>query len=108
MSNGLTTKVEGGVIHLAGDLTAASEVELSTAFDTAKVSPVVVLDFSGLAYMNSSGIGLLVTTLVRAQRVGVRLVACGLDEHYREIFALTRLDEPIPVFENAYEALKAS
>ena len=31
----------------------------------------VVLDFSGLEYMNSGGIGLLVTLLVRAQRAGV-------------------------------------
>ena len=30
----------------------------------------VVLDFTGLEYMNSGGIGLLVTLLVRAQRAG--------------------------------------
>jgi anti-anti-sigma regulatory factor len=44
-------------------------------------------DFSKLAYMNSGGIGPLVTLLVRAQRGGCRLVATGLSEHYRQIFA---------------------
>ena len=58
--------------------------------------------------MNSTGIGLLVTTLVRAQRAGVRLVACGLNEHYREIFSLTRLDEAIPVYADAAEALASA
>ncbi len=58
--------------------------------------------------MNSTGIGLLVTTLVRAQRADVTLRACGLSDHYREIFSLTRLDEAIPVFEDAQEALAAS
>ena len=46
----------------------------------------VVLDFSRLEYMNSGGIGLLVTLLVRAHRGGGRLVATGLSEHYRQIF----------------------
>ena len=55
----------------------------------------IVLDFSELDYMNSGGIGLLVTLLVRAQRAGQRLLAVGLSEHYRQILALTRLDEAI-------------
>ena len=49
--------------------------------------------------MNSGGIGLLVTLLVRAQRGGVRLLASGLSEHYREILSLTRLDEAIEIHE---------
>ena len=47
--------------------------------------------------MNSGGIGLLVTLLVRAQRAGGRLVATGLSDHYRQIFELTRLDEAIQI-----------
>ena len=50
--------------------------------------------------MNSGGIGLLVTLLVRAQRGGVRLLATGLSEHYRQIFALTRLDEAIEIHDD--------
>ena len=59
----------------------------------------IVLDFAGLEYMNSGGIGLLVTLLVRAQRSGIRLLATGLSEHYREILSLTRLDEAIEIHE---------
>ena len=47
--------------------------------------------------MNSGGIGLLVTLLVRAQRAGQRLMAVGLSEHYRQILSLTRLDEAIEI-----------
>lgn len=105
MSTDLITEVDGGVISLWGDLTAAAEEALGAAFEAAKDHGTVVLDFSRLGYMNSTGIGLLVTTLVRAQRAGVRLVACGLDDHYREIFSLTRLDEAIPVYADAAQAL---
>jgi anti-sigma B factor antagonist len=105
MNAELTTNVDGGVIALSGDLTGTAEEAITAAFDAAAPHGTVVLDFSGLGYMNSTGIGLLVTTLVRAQRAGVRLVACGLDDHYREIFSLTRLDEAIPVYRDAAEAV---
>ncbi|MPZ54565.1 MAG: STAS domain-containing protein, partial [Acidimicrobiia bacterium] len=85
------------VIDIEGEITSASEAEITRAHDEASDSdPVaVVLNFTGLDYMNSGGIGLLVTTLIRAQRSGHKLLAYGLTEHYREIFSLTRLDEAI-------------
>jgi len=58
--------------------------------------------------MNSSGIGLLVTLLVRAQRARQRILACGLTEHYREIFELTRLDEVISIHDSEAAALGRS
>jgi anti-sigma B factor antagonist len=69
---------------------------------------VVVLDFTGLDYMNSGGIGLLVTLLVRVQRQGQKLMAVGLSEHYRQILALTRLDEAIGIHATSAEALTAA
>jgi anti-sigma B factor antagonist len=69
---------------------------------------VIVLNFDKLEYLNSSGIGLLVTILIRAQRQEVRLLACGLSSHYREIFALTRLDEAIGIYPTESEAIAAA
>ena len=46
---------------------------------------------------------MLVTLLVRANRQRQRLVAFGLNEHYRQIFELTRLDE-IGIFDTEAEA----
>jgi anti-sigma B factor antagonist len=57
--------------------------------------------------MNSSGIGLLVTTLIRAQRQGQKLMAYGLSDHYRQIFTLTRLDEAIIIHDDEDAALAA-
>jgi anti-sigma B factor antagonist len=86
-------------IRIAGDVTSGSEGELMSGFTGAVEggARAIILDFSGLEYMNSGGIGLLVTVLVRAQRGGVRLLASGLSDHYREILALTRLDEAIEI-----------
>ena len=65
----------------------------------------IVLNFSGLEYMNSGGIGLLVTLLVRAQRQHQRVLAYGLSDHYRQIFELTRLDEAVGIHESEADAL---
>jgi anti-anti-sigma factor len=67
----------------------------------------IILDFAQLEYMNSGGIGLLVTILVRAQRASQRLLATGLSDHYRQILSLTRLDEAIEIHENEAAALAA-
>ena len=98
------------VIGLTGDVTAACETELMDAYREAGRSEIrgIVLDFSGLDYMNSSGIGLLVTLLVRAKREGRQLSAFGLSDHYRQIFELTRLDEVISVHEDEQQAVTAA
>jgi anti-sigma B factor antagonist len=98
-----------GVIEVRGDVTAASEDALMDAYTRAADGPTraVLLDFSALEYMNSGGIGLLVTLLVRANRAKQRLLACGLNDHYRQIFELTRLDEAIAIHGDEAEALVA-
>jgi anti-sigma B factor antagonist len=98
------------VIDIEGEVTAFSEPVLMGAYNEAVAdgAGAVVLNFSGLEYMNSSGIGLVVTLLIRAQRQGQKLLACGLNEHYRQIFQLTRLDEAIRIFDSDSSALAAT
>ena len=98
------------VIAIVGDITSASEAPLMDAYARAAGADArtIVLDFSGLEYMNSGGIGLLVTLLVRGQRQGRRLRAIGLNDHYRQIFSLTRLDEAIGIFDTEAAALAAA
>lgn len=97
------------VLGIHGEVTAASEATLMDAYASASTSGVraIVLDFSDLEYMNSGGIGLLVTLLIRVQRAGQRLLAVGLDAHYRQILSLTRLDEAIAIHDTEAAALAA-
>lgn len=94
------------VIDISGDITGFSEQAISQAHEKAGVdATAVILNFTNLDYMNSGGIGLLVTTLIRAQRSGHSLRAYGLTEHYREIFSLTRLDEAIVIYPDEESAI---
>jgi anti-sigma B factor antagonist len=98
------------VLRIEGDITSASEGDLMAAYGLAVANgaTAVILDFTKLAYMNSGGIGILVTLLVRARRGGGRLVATGLSDHYRQIFELTRLDEAIEIKDNEAAAVAAA
>jgi anti-sigma B factor antagonist len=93
------------VIDIQGDITAASEDVLMEAYARASDDGVhaIVLGFTGLDYMNSGGIGLLVTLLVRAQRQHQRVLAYGLSEHYRQIFEITRLADFMTILDGKVE-----
>ena len=107
---GLERAGSAAVLHIAGDVTSSSEGDLTSGFNRAidDGATAVILDFSGMEYMNSGGIGLLVTLLVRAQRAGARLMATGLSDHYRQILSLTRLDEAIEIHTDEAAAIAAA
>ncbi|HEX2756302.1 MAG TPA: STAS domain-containing protein [Candidatus Limnocylindrales bacterium] len=104
-----TDVAEASLLHIEGEITSASEQPLMDAYARAVDggARTVILDFGALDYMNSGGIGLLVTLLVRAQRQGRRLMAVGLNDHYRQIFSLTRLDEAIGIHDSTEAAVAA-
>ncbi len=97
------------IFDIRGEVTAAAENALMDAYTKATSSGArsIILNFEGLEYMNSSGIGLLVTLLIRANRQKQRLLATGLSNHYRQIFELTRLDEAFQIYPTESEALVA-
>jgi anti-sigma B factor antagonist len=97
------------VIDINGEINAFAENVLMDAYTQASSAGArnIILNFAGLEYMNSSGIGLLVTLLIRANRQKQRLMASGLSEHYRQIFELTRLNEAITIFPTETDALAA-
>ena len=98
------------VIDIEGELTAFSEDVLMDAYNQAsdREARAIVLNFESLEYMNSSGIGLLVTLLIRVNREKQRLLTYGLTEHYRNIFQITRLDDAISIFDSEDEAVRAA
>lgn len=87
------------VIDLHGELNAFAEEELEKAYDEAeKIGfPVILLNFSDVSYINSTGIALIVNLLRRARQKQIQLVAYGLSEHYQEIFNITRLTDYLRV-----------
>ncbi len=81
------------LIDLSGDLNASADQVLNEAYAQATHggATAVVLNFADIGYINSTGIALVVGLLGQARAQRVKVSACGLSDHYREIFEITRL-----------------
>src|SRR5271166_476524 len=88
------------IIDLAGELTSSAQVALLKASQQASSDGVrvVILNFSHVAYKNSSGIKSLVALLARCNAAGQRLFAIGLNAESQNIFEITQLNQGITVY----------
>ncbi len=87
-------------LHLSGDISSTAEADLLAAYAEAGDAPIVVLDFSRVDYINSTGIALIVGILAEARKSGQQIQARGLAPHYREIFRITRLSDFMTILDD--------
>ncbi len=96
------------VLELTGELNSSASGVLAPAFEEAVGASdpsTVVLDFTNVEYINSTGIALVVGVLARARAESRALIAVGLSEHYREIFTITRLSDYMQMYADVDAAL---
>jgi anti-anti-sigma factor len=102
--NGATT-----VIDLEGDVNRSAQAALDAVFEEAMTGASrLVLNFTAVDYINSTGIALIVGLLAKSKAAGVPLSAFGLSDHYREIFSITRLSDFLTVHRDEQEAMSAT
>jgi len=89
-----------GVIDLHGEINLGADQALLAAYESAvQGNPgTVVLNFAHVDYINSTGIALIVGLLARARAEHRTIGACGLSDHYREIFEITRLSDFMGIY----------
>lgn len=95
------------LVELRGDINGDAEGGLTAAYAAATQTGTtrVLLNFSAVRYINSTGIALIVGVLARARREGREIVACGLSAHYEEIFRITRLADFMRMFPDEASAI---
>jgi anti-anti-sigma factor len=98
------------IIDLRGEIDSKVERALEDAYAEATRSATgsVVLNFAEAEYMNSTGIALIVGLLAQARAQGVKIAACGLSDHYREIFEITRLADFMTITDTEDGAMSAA
>jgi len=95
------------VVDMRGEIDAFAEESLTSAYSEAEAQEpeIILLNFGGVGYINSTGIALVVSLLARARKSHRHLLACGLSDHYVEIFNITRLADFMEVFPDEASAL---
>jgi anti-sigma B factor antagonist len=103
----LTTTRVGDVVVVAaeGELDFVSAPELRAALEAVSDGKRVVLDLSGLSFMDSSGLGVLVSLRQRQPELSVRVA--GASPRVAQLFTLTRLDAVFPLFPTVDAATEA-
>jgi anti-sigma B factor antagonist len=89
-------KTPGGTatIHVLGDVNGDSKVPFPLAYAEAVATgdpATILLDFSRVEYINSTGIAVIVGILAHARADRRAVSATGLSDHYKHIFTITRL-----------------
>jgi anti-sigma B factor antagonist len=95
------------VLDLRGEIDASAERDITRGYDEAEAAHpgVILLNFAEVSYINSTGIALIVSLLARTRAAQRRMFACGLSDHYVEIFTITRLADFMQVFSDEAGAL---
>ena len=95
------------IIDMQGEIDSFAEHVLDAAYSDAesKQPSTILLNFTKVDYINSTGIALIVSLLARARKSHRRLVTCGLSEHYVEIFRITRLADFMNIYLDEASAL---
>lgn len=63
-----------------------------------------ILDLTNVPYMDSAGLGLIISHYVRCQGRGVRLVLAGASERVVQLLQMTHVDKFFPQFSTTQEA----
>lgn len=96
---------DGAVVELRGTVNRAAKEQMEAAYVEAAATPgEIVLDFSQVDYINSTGIAVIVGVLAMARAEDRQVGAFGLTDHYREVFEITRLADFMNIRENASTA----
>ena len=80
-----------GAVVIAGRLDAAQSPAAQAFLD--KVQGTVKVDCSGLEYISSAGLGVLLKTQKRLMAAGGKLRLTGVSRHLRDIFQYSGFDQ---------------
>lgn len=98
------------VIKLSGDLigenNSADVIEVVTNALLQKTKTCIV-DISGLRYINSSGIGLLITILTKFRNKGGEVYLMKPSESVQKLLVITKLNAIFHIIQSEDEVLKS-
>ncbi len=97
------------VIRFEGDIASTSkEAVLGTYQSLPKDSTkLVLLDFTRVEYINSSGIALVIQMLIEASGSGQKVFAFGLSPHFTKVFTMVGITKYAGLFGSEAQAMQA-
>lgn len=104
-----TKQLDNGVavITISGRLALGGETEKLEAAVTKLLTQdhkTIVLDISALDYVDSSGVGLLVSCLTKLKKSGGEMKVAGANPRIRRIFSMTGVESMMSLYDSVAAA----
>ena len=98
------------LVCMQGRLDAASSGLVSTRFNeyAAMPEPLVILDLKDVDFIDSSGLGLMVSLYRKRKEASADVVLCNLSAQARSLFELTRMHRVFTIHETQEAAIRAA
>jgi anti-sigma B factor antagonist len=95
------------VLRFEGDISSSSKDAVIGSYHTLSKETVktIMLDFTKVEYINSSGIALVIQLLMEAANSGQKVLASGLSPHFNKVFTMVGITKYAGLFPDQTAAL---
>jgi anti-sigma B factor antagonist len=91
------------ILRLKGPLNIHTIFEFQTAA-RAETSPTLIVDFSGVPFIDSAGLGAIVSVQLSSQKANRKLVLVALNSQVKALLDMTHLTQLFRVFPDVHAA----
>jgi anti-sigma B factor antagonist len=97
------------VLRFEGDIASTSKEAVLGAYQSLPkpATRLILLDFTRVDYINSSGIALVIQLLIEASNAGQKVYAFGLSPHFTKVFTMVGITKYAELFPSESQALAA-
>jgi anti-sigma B factor antagonist len=99
-------RLERGVLSFRGPLTMENVTPFLNAVRR-ESAPTMILDLSGVPYLDSSGLGSLVSACTSARKAGRRIALTGVNKRVLKVFEITKVEQVFLMFPTLSDAIEA-
>jgi anti-sigma B factor antagonist len=99
-------RLDDGVLSLHGPLTMENVPPFMNAVRRESAA-TMILDFTGVPYLDSSGLGSLVSAYTSCQKSGRRVALTGINQRVLKVFEITKVEPIFLMFPTVSDALEA-
>ena len=99
-------RLDHGVLSFRGPLTMENVPPFMNAVRR-EGAPTMILDFSGVPYLDSSGLGCLVSAYTSCSKAGRRVALTGVNQRVRKVFEITKVEQLFLMFPTLADAIEA-
>ena len=94
------------ILTLTGPLTIQTLFDFQTIVRQPDLKSTII-DFSGVPYIDSAGLGIVLSHWAHTQRIGVKFAAVGISERVRVLLEMTGVAKLLPSYPTVADAERA-